>query len=277
MSADLITIVLSGAPGKMITEIATLAQEPANRTLFHVAPFAIAGESRRGQRYDLAPGLNVELLAPTDLPAALDRHGLHRALIIDYSTPHVALDNIRCFIGADVSFVMGTTGYDRTEAEKMIRSSSINAVLAPNMAAPIVALQALLADAARRFPGVLDGWDLQIRESHQQTKRDVSGTARAIQPLLEKLGAGGINAIESIRDPETQRAIGVPPTALGGHGWHWYTMHSPAGDTALEFSHRVNGRRIYAEGTLRAARYLARHAQTNHGAIYSMIDVLEGG
>ena len=276
MNADLIPIVLSGAPGKMITEIATLAQEPANRTLFHVAPFAIAGETRRGQRHQLAPGLDIELLAPTDLPAALARHNLHRALIIDYSTPHVALDNIRCFIGADVSFIMGTTGYDRTEAEKIIRNSSINAVLAPNMAAPIVALQAILTTAAQRFPGVLDGWDLQIRESHQQTKRDVSGTARAIQPLLEKLGAGALDPIQSIRDPETQRTLGVPPTALAGHGYHWYTMHSPAGDTTLELSHRINGRRIYAEGTLRAARYLAQHAQTTHGNIYTMIDVLEG-
>lgn len=277
MSSSPIDIVLSGAPGKMITEIARLACEPENRSRFALAPFAIGGEARRGERHELAPGYAPSLIVPDELPAALDRHALHRAIVVDYSAPGVALDNVQCFIGADVSFVMGTTGFDRAEAVSLLRPSSINAVIAPNMAAPIVALQALLTTAAERFPGVLDGWHLAIRESHQHTKRDVSGTARALQPLLERLGAGGMDGIESIRDAERQLDLGVPPDALAGHGWHWYRMQSPGGDAALDFSHRVSGRRIYAEGTLRAVEFLAPRAQKEHGHVYSMIDVLEAG
>jgi 4-hydroxy-tetrahydrodipicolinate reductase len=275
MTANQISIVLSGAPGRMAAEIAALALDPSYAERHLLAPFALSGNSRRGQRHELAPGYSPEMIAPEDLPAALDRHGLHRALVIDYSTPHVALENIRCFIGADVSFVMGTTGFDRNEAVTLVRQSSVNAVIAPNMAAPIVALQALLSSAADRFPGVLDGWKLAIRESHQATKRDVSGTARAIQPLLERLGAAPSDVIESVRDPERQLDLGVPPDALAGHGWHWYQMESPTGDAALDFSHRITGRRIYAEGTLLAAQFLAQRAQKEYGQVYNMIDVLE--
>jgi 4-hydroxy-tetrahydrodipicolinate reductase len=46
---------------------------------------------------------------------------------------------------------------------------------------------------------------------------------------------------------------------------------------ALELSHRINGRRVYAEGALTAVRYLRRQvAQGCRGRVFSMLEVLEG-
>lgn len=268
------TIILSGAPGRMACEIARTALEPEWTGRIELAPIAVGSPSRCGSTIELAPGYAPELVSGEQLPGVIDRESLHHALLIDYTTPTVALDNIRCYIGADISFVMGTTGFDRPSAVRLVENSSINAVIAPNMAAPIVALQALLTEAARRFPGVLDGYQLEIQESHQAAKRDVSGTARAFEPLLQQLGAHPAG-IQSIREPDRQRELGVPEAALAGHGWHWYAMRSQTGDVMLDFSHRINGRRVYAEGSLRAAEFLGRHHQRLHGRVFSMIDVLE--
>src|SRR5690606_16513587 len=131
------------------------------------------------------------------------------------------------------------------------------AVIAPNMAAPIVMLQAALNRIAQEFPGAIDGYTPSLHESHQPTKKDASGTAKACLDPLRKLGCTtGDSEMDSIRDPEQQRALGVPEEHLRGHGWHWYEARSAAGDVILELSHRINGRRVYAEGTLRAVEFL---------------------
>ena len=72
--------------------------------------------------------------------------------------------------------------------------------------------------------------------------------------------------------------MGIPEQALDGHGWHNYRACSPSGDVVMEFSHNVNGRSVYVEGTMRALRFLdARVKAGEKGTVYSMIDVLKDG
>ena len=78
------------------------------------------------------------------------------------------------------------------------------------------------------------------------------------------------------RDPAVQRdEWGIPEAYLGGHGWHTYRLTSPDGTVSFEFQHNVNGREIYADGTLDAIAYLDRRCKsTRNGRVFSMIDVL---
>jgi 4-hydroxy-tetrahydrodipicolinate reductase len=269
-------IVLSGAPGRMAREIAHVALEPSNRTHFRLAPFAVGAAYRRGQTWDFSEDYTPTLEPVEALPGLLDRHEIRDAIVIDFSLPHCALENLRCFVGADVNFVMGTTGFDRDTAAGLVAGTSVNAVIAPNMAAPIVALQAALHHVANEFPGALEGYELAVRESHQSTKKDPSGTATALLGPLGKLGAKVPEpAMTSIRDAAEQTHLGVPKSFLTAHGWHWYELRSPAGDVALDFSHRVNGRRVYAEGALRAALWLRQRRDAGvYGNAFSMMDVL---
>ncbi len=50
----------------------------------------------------------------------------------------------------------------------------------------------------------------------------------------------------------------VPSSALDGHAFHTYTLTSDDGSVVFEFKHNVCGRKIYAEGTVDAALFLAR-------------------
>ena len=81
------------------------------------------------------------------------------------------------------------------------------------------------------------------------------------------------------RDPEVQSTQwGIPQQYLAGHGWHTYALTSGDKTVRFEFSHNVNGRDIYARGTLDAILFLeARVSEGAQGKIYTMIDVLKNG
>lgn len=52
----------------------------------------------------------------------------------------------------------------------------------------VVAFQAMMEMMAEQFPGAFSGYTLAVTESHQRTKADTSGTAKAVVGSLRKLG-----------------------------------------------------------------------------------------
>jgi 4-hydroxy-tetrahydrodipicolinate reductase len=146
------------------------------------------------------------------------------------------------------------------------------------MAKQIVGFQAMLAYAADAFPGLFAGYRLRVRESHQQGKADTSGTAKAVVQAFQRLGVDfQTDQIEMVRDPAVQRKEwGIPEEYISGHGWHTYTLDSADGTVRFEFTHNVNGRDVYVQGTLDAVAYLARKVAAGaRGKVFSMIDVLK--
>jgi 4-hydroxy-tetrahydrodipicolinate reductase len=146
------------------------------------------------------------------------------------------------------------------------------------MAKQIVAFQAMMAYAAEQFKDLFKGYTVEIRESHQKGKADTSGTAKAMIGYFNKLGTPIETAdIGMIREPEIQKGLGVPEAFVKGHAWHTYTLTSEDDTVRFQFIHNVNGRDIYAKGTLDAVDYLSqRIKQGIQGEVYSMIDVLKG-
>jgi 4-hydroxy-tetrahydrodipicolinate reductase len=85
--------------------------------------------------------------------------------------------------------------------------------------------------------------------------------------------------IIKVRDPEIQKnVLGIPEQYLSGHGWHTYRLDSKDETVHFEFTHNINGRDVYAMGTLDALIYLAQKMEQGaKGKLYTMIDVLKGG
>ena len=52
----------------------------------------------------------------------------------------------------------------------------------------VVAFQATMELMAQQFPGAFSGYKLEVVESHQRTKADTSGTAKAVVASFQKLG-----------------------------------------------------------------------------------------
>lgn len=83
---------------------------------------------------------------------------------------------------------MGTTGGDREALMRDITASGVYAVVAPNMGKQIVAFQTMMDMMAERFPGCFAGYQLRVVESHQRSKVDTSGTAKAVVASFQKMG-----------------------------------------------------------------------------------------
>jgi 4-hydroxy-tetrahydrodipicolinate reductase len=247
---------------------------------FTLIPCSFTGPEIQ-QDEDRVVGAAVRLIRPDGREAALP--GLRAAhgpfLSVDYTHPTAVNANAEFYCRHRLPFVMGTTGGDRTALEETVRRSDIAAVIAPNMAKQIVGFQAMMEFAAQSFPDLFKGYRLEIRESHQKGKADTSGTARAMVGYFNRLGVPfREEQIAMERDPQVQRTRwGIPEEHLGGHGWHTYSLVSADGTVRFEFTHNVNGREIYALGTLDALIYLQRKVAAGaRGRVFSMIDVLKG-
>jgi len=145
------------------------------------------------------------------------------------------------------------------------------------MARPIVLIQSTLEYVAGKFPNALNGFNMQLVESHQEGKKDTSGTARAMVTYFNKLGVDfNVDEIIKIRDRTKQVILSnVPIKYLGGHGYHTYTLKSLDGTVKLELTHNVNGRQVYADGAIDAIKFLTKKIEAGHPGCYNMIDVLK--
>jgi 4-hydroxy-tetrahydrodipicolinate reductase len=272
-----IPIMINGLPGNVARILATHALADDR---FAVVPFSLTGPDIRDAQVDVN-GVAMALITPEDrdarMPGIITNHG--RPIAVDFTHPSAVNANAAFYCRHELPFVMGTTGGDRAGLQATVEASPISAVIAPNMAKQIVGFQAMLAYAADTFPGLFAGYRLRVRESHQQGKADTSGTAKAVVQAFQRLGVDfRMDQIEMERDPAVQReAWGVPEKYLSGHGWHTYTLDSADDTVRFEFTHNVNGRDVYAHGTLDAVIYLARQlAEGAGGRVFSMIDVLKG-
>jgi len=184
----------------------------------------------------------------------------------------------------------GLAGGDREALMSCTADAGTYAVIAPNMAKQIVALQAALQQMATDFPGSFDGYSLSVIESHQATKADTSGTAKAISASLAQLtGESDFTPerIQRVREQSQQLAGGGPShsgvspvseDALDGHAFHTYSLLSADKNVEFQIRHNVEGRSTYAEGTVDAALFLARRIGAGaEKRVYDMIDVLRAG
>ena len=272
-----ISVMVNGIPGKVAC---TVARHVLGDRRFRLIPSSFTGPEIPEPEHTIE-GTAVRLIRPEGRAAAVRELSTAQGefLSVDYTHPSAVNANAEFYCRHHLPFVMGTTGGDRQTLQDTVRASGIAAVVAPNMAKQIVGFQAMMEFAAQTFPDLFKGYRLEIRESHQKGKADTSGTAKAMVGYFNRLGIPfSENQIRMERDPQAQKTRwGIPEEHLAGHGWHSYTLVSPDGTVRFEFTHNVNGREIYALGTLDALLFLRdRVAAGMQGRVFSMIDVLKG-
>jgi len=268
-------VMVNGLPGNMASTVVKhiLASDDLG-----LVPLSLTGPEI--EQLDIEEqGLKINLIRPESRNIELDDILNHRPFIsVDYTHPSAVISNAEFYCKNKLPFVIGTTGGDRKMLESIVTDSKNCAVIAPNMAKQIVAFQAMMEYAAKNFPDVFKRYKLIVKESHQEGKADTSGTAKAVVGYFNELGIPfSPEQIVMVRKPIEQIELGVPEEYLGGHGWHKYTFVSEDETVLFEFTHNINGRDIYAAGTIDAIRYLDKKvAEGAEGKIYSMIDVLKG-
>lgn len=285
-SSDDVRVMVNGMPGPM----ATAAAEACLRKGLKLAPVAMTGPdiepctihvvdliSGKGSDVKLIPSTNSEEI---EAAVAGMQEASSQLLAIDYTHPSALNSNAEFYVKNNIPFVMGTTGGDR---EKLLKDCESHfSVIAPNMGKQIVAMQLALENLARDYPAAFDGYELSVVESHQKTKSDTSGTAKAVIESLKTLANDkdfvADNDVKMIRNDEESVNFGVPEDSLTGHAFHTYTLKSPDGTVEFQLQHNVAGRTVYAEGTADAVKFLAKKVvEGNNPQVYTMINVLEEG
>ncbi len=270
-------VMINGLPGNVAV---MLAGHIIRDSRFKLIPFSLTGPEITDPECQVA-GTTVALIRPENrderIQQVIEAGGPF--ISVDFTHPTAANANAQFYCANNLPFVMGTTGGDRAALMQTVTDSTNLAVIAPNMAKQIVGFQAMLEFAAANFPGLFTDYTLAVKESHQNGKADTSGTAKAVVKSFNDLGVGfPVDQIQMERDPEIQeKQWGIPRAYLGGHGWHTYSLLSADETVCFEFTHNINGREVYAQGTLDALVFLAAKLEQGlKGQVYSMIDVLKG-
>jgi 4-hydroxy-tetrahydrodipicolinate reductase len=200
-------------------------------------------------------------------------------VLIDFTRPEGTLAHLQMCRALGVRAVIGTTGFSPAQkAELGACAQDLALVLAPNMSVGVNVMLRLLEQAARALG---DGYDIEVLETHHKHKVDApSGTALAMGEVLAR--ARGLNLAEHgvfTRHGQTgerpAQAIGFA-TLRGGDIVGEHTVLFAGAGERIEISHKSSSRANYAEGSLRAARFLAALPAGTAG-IYDMADVLKLG
>jgi len=269
-----IKIMINGIPGKVAVNI---FQHALNDNRFELLNYSLTGPEISINEYTVESKV-IKLIKPDEKQKKIKQIIKNNKdfISIDFTHPSAVIENASFYCDNKLPFVMGTTGGDRDKLEKIVSSSKVSAVIAPNMAKQIVAFQAMIKYAADNFPGVFNGYSMEILESHQKSKADVSGTAKAMLVYFQKMGISvDEKNIFKERNPDIQKErLGVPEQHLDGHAWHTYAISSEDDTSFFQFTHNINGRDIYSLGTLDAVYFLSKRIKD--ARLYNMLDVLKG-
>jgi 4-hydroxy-tetrahydrodipicolinate reductase len=254
----------SGRMGRMLIE-AVLASDDLQ---LHGA-LDVAGSPALGQDAGAFLGRVTGVTISADVEATL----AEADVLIDFTRPEGTLTHLAACARLGVKAVVGTTGFTEEEKAQIIELARRMAlVMAPNMSVGVNVVLRLLDVAARALN---EGYDIEVIEAHHRHKVDApSGTALKMGEVLahalgRDLKACGVFAREGVtgeRDPST---IGFS-TIRGGDIVGDHTVLFAGTGERIEISHRSSSRAGYAQGSLRAARFLAGKAS----GLYGMNDVL---
>jgi 4-hydroxy-tetrahydrodipicolinate reductase len=221
-----INVMVNGIPGKMAMEIARAIDDSDD---LYVVRASFTGPEITKVQANPYNNLCIGLWKPAEKERQIEnlKNQFNHFISVDYTHPSAVKDNADFYCRHNLPFVMGTTGGDRKELEERVKASETCAVIAPNMAAPIVSLMNFMDNYSKGHGWSLTHCELDIEESHQQGKADTSGTAIAMVKYFQRMGIKfDERQILMIRDPEKQRKMGVPEEHLAGHGWHRYNLRA---------------------------------------------------
>jgi 4-hydroxy-tetrahydrodipicolinate reductase len=203
---------------------------------------------------------------PADVLDAFD-------VLIDFSIPEATLELLPTLAAAGRKIVIGTTGFDADGQAAIEAAAGVTAVMkAPNMSVGVNVMFKLVAEAAAALG---DDVDVEVIETHHRHKIDApSGTAVHLGEILaETLGRDlerdAVYGRHGITGERERRTIGFSALRGGDIVGDHTVLYAGTGER-IEITHRSQSRANFAQGALRAARFLADKDR----GLYDMQDVL---
>ena len=254
----------SGRMGRMLIETVLRSRDARL-----AAALEKGGDPNIGKDAGELVGLRAGVAIQDDVESAL--RGCD--VLIDFTRPEGTLAHLAICRALGVRMVIGTTGFDPA-ARKVITDASreLPIAMSPNFSVAVNVTFRLLEIAAA---ALRDGYDVEIVEAHHRHKVDApSGTALRMGEIVARatgrdLNRSAIYGREGVTGERKDETIGFA-TIRGGDLVGDHTVMFIGTGERLEVTHRASSRANYANGALRAARFLmARTA-----GLFDMHDVL---
>ena len=256
----------SGRMGKMLVE-AVLAAPDCELA----AALVPAGEALIGQDAGAFLGQTTGVLVQADTQQALAASKAQ--CLIDFTRPEGSVVHVQSCAALGIKMVIGTTGFSESQKQEIAAAAQkIALVLSPNMSVGVNVTYKLLELATKALQ---PGYDIEVIEAHHRHKVDApSGTAigmgeviaRTLGQPLEDIAVYERYGHTGERKPGS---IGFATIRGGDIVGDHTVMYAGTGER-IEISHKSSSRATYAQGSLRAVRYLAQKA----AGLYDMQDVL---
>ncbi len=161
-------------------------------------------------------------------------------VVVDFTAPEAAAENMRAVLALGGHIVVGTTGWyaKLAEMKALALQRGGGLLYGTNFSIGVQKLFRLTAELAQ-----LEGYKFSIEETHHVTKLDApSGTALTLKEIILGVQPGIEVPIESHRVGD----------AKGEH-----VVHAASDHDELELRHDAHSRRGFALGAVRGAEWLA--------------------
>jgi 4-hydroxy-tetrahydrodipicolinate reductase len=264
----MVDLVVAGAAGRMGGRIIALTRESADLRV--VAALERPGHPALDRDAGELAGAGTLGVPVTADPAAVltrDR------VLVEFTTPEATLEHLRVAAAQGARAVIGTTGLGSGQVDELKRLASRTAVMfSPNMSVGVNLAFRVLALMARALG---DEYDVEITEIHHRMKKDApSGTAAKMAEVIAEalgrdLGQVGVYGRHGIVGERGPKEIGVHALRGGDIAGEHTVVFATLGER-LELTHRAHSRDTFAQGALRAIRFVAGAKP----GLYSMHDVL---
>lgn len=226
-----------------------------------------------------SPGIGQDACAFSGRSSGISIHsdlrvGLKNSrVLIDFTRPEGTLAHLAVCRELGIKLVIGTTGFSNSQkAQIQDAARDIAIVMAPNMSVGVNVTLKLLEMAAK---ALATGYDIEIIEAHHRHKVDApSGTALKMGEVIagalgRDLNDCAVYAREGVTGERDPSSIGFA-TIRGGDVVGDHTVMFLGDGERIEISHKSSSRATYAQGSLRAARFLDGQAN----GLFDMFDVL---
>jgi 4-hydroxy-tetrahydrodipicolinate reductase len=261
-------IIVCGVGGRMGGAVVRAIQQAPDLEL--IAAVDRPGSARIGKDAGAVAGAQELGIRITDsLTAALKRS----TVIIDFTHPEASLRFLRTAAQTRTPMVIATTGFSASQQAEIKRlARRTPTLLSANTSLGVNVLLALVADAAKRLG---DDYDVEIIEAHHRFKKDApSGTALALgqsaaNALGRDLGKVMVNGRKGMVGERSKKEVALLSVRAGDIVGEHTVIFGGIGER-IELIHRAHSRDTFAQGALRAAKWLAKKKP----GLYNMPDVL---
>lgn len=194
-------------------------------------------------------------------------------VIVDFSHPSALNTVLSLAVERKKPVVLATTGYSDEHNSKITAAAEIIPVFkTANMSIGINLMTELIKTAASVLA---DGFDIELVEAHHNQKIDApSGTALMLANALNDALSGELEYVydrHGARAKRGKKELGIHAirggTIVGEH-----SVIFAGNDEVIEIKHAASSRGVFAEGAVRAVRFITEKGRAP--GRYSMSDII---